>query len=239
MHFTNIDITFVTFLDAPKISYEGYAKFSRTVKIDRSIVAIKMEPSKKIAINCGGVHFQTTLQTVDRSVYLKTLFSDRWENQEEERFIDRSGVLFEHVLNYLRNPEYPYPREHAAELDFYGIEHHFADYIREDEKKLAILWKHFKETSGVCQIGLCDALCHKGYKYCFECQPPRYVNYHSSTHLKYDGKLLSWKGQLLPIKVSKDCPKYLMAFSQEKGWRSLSAYKSEGASIVVQDDPKE
>lgn len=40
---------------------------------------------------------------------------------EDDIFIQRSPMLFKHVLAYIIDDMYPYPVEYYSELDFYGI----------------------------------------------------------------------------------------------------------------------
>jgi hypothetical protein len=42
-------------------------------------------------------------------------------NSSVELFVDRPSSLFDHVLAYVMNNDYPYPSEYYQELDFYGI----------------------------------------------------------------------------------------------------------------------
>ena len=36
---------------------------------------------------------------------------------------NRSAKLFKHVLNYMRDSDYPYPEKYKSELDYYEIEY--------------------------------------------------------------------------------------------------------------------
>jgi hypothetical protein len=96
-----------------------------------------------VKFNVGGQIFETTTSTIQRSHYLRTLINGQFsENINTTIFIDRSARLFEHVLCFLRNPEYDYPSKHRSELDFYGVEHNISDFrvdimaIREETKKI-------------------------------------------------------------------------------------------------------
>ena len=69
----------------------------------------------RIKLNVGGVHFETTKSTLFQSDYFVKLLDNNWKDSgADEIFIDRSGVLFEHILALLRNPEYEYPSEHIG-----------------------------------------------------------------------------------------------------------------------------
>lgn len=84
---------------------------------------------KTVKLNIGGTIFETTRDTLSRSQYFSSLFN-RWNRDDGETslhetpyFIDRSAILFEHVLCLLRDPSYPFPPDNYSELDFYGIEY--------------------------------------------------------------------------------------------------------------------
>jgi len=78
---------------------------------------------KRIRLNVGGKHFETTQDTLtSNSEYFRALL-ERWDNTktDEEIFINRSGKIFEHVLCLLLDPNYNYPKKYISELDFYQI----------------------------------------------------------------------------------------------------------------------
>jgi hypothetical protein len=82
--------------------------------------------SRLIHFNVGGKMFwcyESTIKTSDRlwKLKLSTNFPDRLNS--EVIFIDRSGKIFEHVLNYLRDPTYIYPKKYLSELYYYNIEY--------------------------------------------------------------------------------------------------------------------
>ena len=90
-----------------------------------------MEPATIITLDVGGTIFKSTVDTLIKSGYFSALLnSDHWNfDTSKPYFIDRSAMLFEHVLSYLRNPNYPYPAEHIGELDFYGIHYDESQFI--------------------------------------------------------------------------------------------------------------
>src|SRR5216117_105115 len=99
----------------------------------------------RIKLNVGGVHFETTKTTLSQSEYFNNLFDTKWNDHKlEEIFIDRSGVLFEHVLALLINPEYEYPSEHISELRFYCMWDQ-ADIIEKNVEDLQQLKEDFDE----------------------------------------------------------------------------------------------
>lgn len=72
-----------------------------------------------ITLDVGGTLFKTTSVTLSNSIYLTALIKDT--KIMEPIFIDRCPVIFQHVLNYLRDPLYIYPSTHLSELGFYGV----------------------------------------------------------------------------------------------------------------------
>ena len=130
-----------------------------------------------IKLNVGGKIFETTRHTLTLSSYFNSYFS-RWNNQSII-FIDRSYKLFEHVLAFLRNPNYPFPVQHKDELDFYGINHDFGDYkdqlsqLEEEVKQLKIC---LKTGDRMCKNDGCNNPTGKLFDFCLECAPSRKVN---------------------------------------------------------------
>ena len=143
-----------------------------------------------ITLDVGGILFKTTKDTLLFSDYFRSLFS-RWKINDVI-FIDRSGVLFEHVLCLLRNPEYPYPKEHTSELDFYGIKHNISKSPNEYQQKVDILWNEFRSNNNKCLTLYCDNIKDKQLKYCFVCKPPKLVPFDLNlVSYEYD-KEISW-----------------------------------------------
>jgi hypothetical protein len=75
---------------------------------------------KRIRLNVGGVIFETYQLTLIGSLYFKSMFGSF--NTDGEIFIDRDPNIFRHVLAYLRDPQYQYPKIFASELDWFGID---------------------------------------------------------------------------------------------------------------------
>lgn len=76
---------------------------------------------KTVTINVGGTVFQTTKQTLEGSTYFQSALL-RWLNAPEQPiFVDRCPMAFRHVLNRMRDPQYPFPNKYAFELEFYGV----------------------------------------------------------------------------------------------------------------------
>ena len=75
---------------------------------------------KIIKICVSGDIFMTTKETIGCMGGIFKARLDGWK-MEDEIFLDRSPIGFQHVLSYLRNSDYPYPKEFGYELKFYGI----------------------------------------------------------------------------------------------------------------------
>jgi len=88
-----------------------------------------------IKLNVGGTVFETTKDSLKNSTYL-TSFIERWTKSNEAIFIDRSPKIFEHVLAYLRDFNYPYPDKYSYELDFYGIKYIVIDKMNKMDELL-------------------------------------------------------------------------------------------------------
>jgi hypothetical protein len=90
---------------------------------------------KKILLNVGGHRFETSLQTLTSvpDTYFESLFSGRFElalDVEGTYSIDRDGVHFRHILNFLRDSgsfelssdmTEGQRKELAVEIKFYGL----------------------------------------------------------------------------------------------------------------------
>jgi len=80
--------------------------------------------SRIIHFNVGGTLFSCYESTIQKSSKLWTLkqsvkFIDKVNS--EVIFVDRSPKIFEHVLNYLRDQTYLYPKKYLSELQYYNI----------------------------------------------------------------------------------------------------------------------
>lgn len=96
---------------------------------------------KIIKVNVGGKIFETSKDTLCKSTYFSSLFS-RWSSisQQNEIFIDRDPIAFEHILNLLRDSNYPFPKKYLYELDFYGVVYtdSFEKELVENRKELSL-----------------------------------------------------------------------------------------------------
>ena len=124
--------------------------------------------SAHIKLNIGGVHYETTPDTLKKASYFDS-YIERWNN-EEEIFVDRDGKAFRHVLNLLRDSAYDFPPQHKLELDFYGInyveridvEGKISDIektVNDLMKKIDILMTRIK-PGDICQYKTCNKKQH-------------------------------------------------------------------------------
>jgi BTB/POZ domain-containing protein KCTD8/12/16 len=96
------------------------------------------DPCDLVELNVGGVTYATTLRTLQRAepdsllATIKSMTNDDNKrasfprDSQNRLFIDRDGVLFRYILDYLRNQKLFLP-EHFAERDRLRIE---VDYYR-------------------------------------------------------------------------------------------------------------
>lgn len=94
--------------------------------------------NEKVKLNVGGVYFETTIDRLtkcseDKLSYFKALFSRQWELEKDPTdgsiFIDRSGELFWHILQYFRtgqliidDDDVTLRQSLIVEAEFYKIE---------------------------------------------------------------------------------------------------------------------
>ena len=74
-----------------------------------------------INLNVGGIKFTTKLETLKKIAYFANGLTD--SDLTEEIFVDRSGKIFDHVLNIFRDPNSLFPTKYKSELDFYDIDY--------------------------------------------------------------------------------------------------------------------
>jgi hypothetical protein len=77
-----------------------------------------------ITIQTSDKTFKTTQKVLTESPYFRDLFKK--QAITPIIFIDTSGEVFEHVLEYLQNHRYPIPKDFVYALELYGIHHNIA-----------------------------------------------------------------------------------------------------------------
>lgn len=68
-------------------------------------------------INVIGKFYHITHKTLSKIPY----FVEFIATSNKECFVERSSMIFDHVLAYVIDPFHPYPPEYFYELDFYGV----------------------------------------------------------------------------------------------------------------------
>jgi len=72
-----------------------------------------------VILNVSGRQFEVSKEILSKSQLFNGLLTDC--QIDRTITIDRSPKLFEHVLAYLVNDKYPYPRKYYSELDYYLV----------------------------------------------------------------------------------------------------------------------
>lgn len=73
-----------------------------------------------ITLNVGGKTFMTRKSIIEKSEFFRGMLEDI--SYKGEIFVDRSPLIFGHVLDCLRDKEYPYPSKYRSELDYFLID---------------------------------------------------------------------------------------------------------------------
>jgi hypothetical protein len=87
-------------------------------------------------INVGGCSFTTLKSTLEQSPFLKAMLSDQWAGStccvNGVPFVDRSPLLFEHILDFLRSSVPPifWTRTNGFDLPLYASLIHEAEYFQ-------------------------------------------------------------------------------------------------------------
>lgn len=87
-------------------------------------------------INVGGRSFTTLKSTLEQSPFLSAMLSDQWAGSichvDGTPFVDRSPLLFEHILNFLRSSVPPifWTRMNGFDLPLYASLIHEAEYFQ-------------------------------------------------------------------------------------------------------------
>jgi hypothetical protein len=108
---------------------------------------------QKVRFNVGGTHYDVSRDTVERceGSMRASPISDRWKEgstkSDDPIFIDRNGLLFQYVLDYLRNDKLLLPSSVsraavAQEFEYYGID---ADVAKVSEKYGPMYLRELKE----------------------------------------------------------------------------------------------
>lgn len=81
-----------------------------------------------IKVNVGGKLYDITKNTLVKIPYFVDMIKDCNDNQII--FVERSSLVFDHVLAYVIDNNHPYPLDLCYELYFYGVSYHKSDIFR-------------------------------------------------------------------------------------------------------------
>lgn len=96
-----------------------------------------------IKINVSGKRYEITKTTLDKIPYFVNLLKDCGE-ENKEIFVERSAMIFDHVLAYIIDDKHPFPLEYCYELYFYGI-----NYNKSDVYRIIITEKQYQLSLGI------------------------------------------------------------------------------------------
>ena len=71
-------------------------------------------------LNVSGKTFEVQKEVLMKMEYFKSMITD-CDDQNRTIFVPRSQHIFNHVLSYVIDRSYPYPKKYEFELKFYGI----------------------------------------------------------------------------------------------------------------------
>lgn len=103
-----------------------------------------------VELDVGGQLFKTYRSTlVSGSGYFRARLSERWNSQTNGPvFVDRDPVGFAHVLNLLRDPNYPFPHEtYGHELAFFIVGDPGVEAGREEDDDDDLRERHHEPTT--------------------------------------------------------------------------------------------
>jgi len=80
-----------------------------------------MESNPIIELDVMGKPFKARLSTLKKSEMLKNMLEDSSVDLTKPLYLETSSIVFEFVLGYLANDQFPFPKKYIYELDFYLI----------------------------------------------------------------------------------------------------------------------
>lgn len=75
-----------------------------------------------IKLSICGVRFELSKNILTKSEYFKELFDDNKIPEDEIIFLQRSPVIFPHIISLLIDPEYKFPQKYNSELKYFLME---------------------------------------------------------------------------------------------------------------------
>ena len=97
----------------------------------------------RVKVNVSGRIFETTRATLNKIPQLRDMFDGCGVDSDgvitDTIFLDRSALVFEHILSYVQDSSHPYPVEYKYELNFLGIEYDEERLYHADAKSMALM----------------------------------------------------------------------------------------------------
>jgi hypothetical protein len=106
-----------------------------------------------ITLNLSGQIFLVTPTTLSKIPYFKHMLETCDSNINETIFVERSPHIFKHVIAFIIDPLYPYPKKYAYELDFYDIAYNDRDLYDKNKEVIDIIRSEINDVK--------DKLCDK------------------------------------------------------------------------------
>jgi len=76
-----------------------------------------------VLLNVSGCHFEVQKDILFKIPYFENMINDSGGSLNEVIFVARPSHIFKHILAYMIDPLYPYPKKNEFELKFYGVEY--------------------------------------------------------------------------------------------------------------------
>ena len=131
-----------------------------------------MQTETPINICVSGRIFDTTREILSK---IPTI-SNAIDVSDGSLILNRSALVFEHVLSYVQDPFYPYPAEYAYELDFLGVTYDSDNLYRSDANMIKLFRESQKEIKVLKEL---LSSSQKDIEYLTNCcENISYVNYH-------------------------------------------------------------
>jgi hypothetical protein len=70
-------------------------------------------------LDVTGKYYHISNKILNKIPYLSKYINTEYDGKTI--FVERSNIIFDHVLAYVIDERYPFPKEYYYELDFYGV----------------------------------------------------------------------------------------------------------------------
>src|SRR5579872_6259017 len=130
-----------------------------------------------ITLNVSGRLFEVTPQTIEKIPTIQNWIVDSNTTPKSPLFVERSPMVFDHVLSYVLDPLHPFPKKYFYELDFYGIEYD-KDKLYDPHQKTACRIENATKQLGNGITNILDQCAKPKFVCCIkECKSDRYKEY--------------------------------------------------------------